>query len=308
MKSLLIAALVLSGANKEPTLPADALAALDQAEQATLYSLEPHDVVTAEDTALYKWKVLGQSRISGEPLRAARGAYRSAMVQGNFGFACFDPRHAIRIEDGGHVYDFLLCFACYRMSLYKDGKPVASVGVHGSPKVINDVLTAAGLPRSTSQDEVAFFEEQQNGRSNQDRFESAMPRSVVAIMSERLDVYAPDRLQRMKSALEVEFPQPERRILAVYRWFGSAPKEDTVAERLIEDLLLEYSTEELLAPFRSIEPSGTELAGANRLLTGIRFANRRPGDRDRIPDSLKAKLGPFPSHETLGVGTRFPIR
>jgi len=297
MKSLLLAALILSsGANKEPTLPADALAALDQAEHATLYSLEPRDPVTADAPVLHRWKVLGQTRISGEPLRAARGAYRSAMVPGDFGFACFDPRHAIRIEDGGHVYDFLLCFACYRMSLYKDGKPVASVGVHGSPKLINDVLVAAGLPRSTSEDEVAFFEEQQKGQIEMERFEAAMPRSVGNIMAESFTEYSADRLRRTQAALAQEYPRPKQRILALFHWLGSAPERKNGRdehERFIEDLLMAYTTEELLAPLRTTDPSDTQLAGAARLLAGIRFTNKRPGDWDRISASLKSSLSRF---------------
>lgn len=57
----------------------------------------------------------------------------------------FEPRHALRISSGGHAYDFLFCYECHELDVYKDDKLLDNYGATGSPKFLNNMLTKANV-------------------------------------------------------------------------------------------------------------------------------------------------------------------
>ncbi len=63
---------------------------------------------------------------------------------------CFDPRHGLRVTANGQTYDLLLCYACNQLYVYRGDRLVTSLGVTGSPRVLNDLLAAAKIPLSKS--------------------------------------------------------------------------------------------------------------------------------------------------------------
>ncbi len=63
---------------------------------------------------------------------------------------CYAPRHGIRFETDGHVYDAELCFECGYGYLYKDfdEEPIATIYADEPSNAWNDLLTDKGVPLS----------------------------------------------------------------------------------------------------------------------------------------------------------------
>lgn len=141
---------------KENKLPPEAEQALRAPDKVTLYSLEPWDEPTPGDKTLRKVKVLGQTDLDGERGAMAVAEFKAA-VSGWDGMIamCFDPRHALRVTAKAHTYDFLLCYECHQLYVYRDDKLLTTLGAAGSPKVLNELLSAAKLPLSTSAEKIA---------------------------------------------------------------------------------------------------------------------------------------------------------
>jgi hypothetical protein len=130
-------------------LTGESLHALKYSTNAILFSLDPMDRSLPEDksSSLDGFKILGQTTLDSAQVRLAAGAFRKAAEDWDKVSAnCFDPRHALMINFQGHMYDFLLCYQCHSMEVFKDDKSFTSIGVTGSPKILNDLLTAAHLP------------------------------------------------------------------------------------------------------------------------------------------------------------------
>jgi len=46
----------------------------------------------------------------------------------------------------GHTYDFLICYACQTLEIYRDGRNLTTLHLAGSPKVLNQLLRDAKIP------------------------------------------------------------------------------------------------------------------------------------------------------------------
>jgi hypothetical protein len=58
--------------------------------------------------------------------------------------ACFNPRHGIRVTTGEIVTDFVICFECQQVEVWRGGTCVADLPTTGSPAPVFDrVLEAA---------------------------------------------------------------------------------------------------------------------------------------------------------------------
>jgi hypothetical protein len=142
------------------TLPAadadlspEAAQALAQPESVVLYSLEPTVRPASPDLALDHFDVLGKTKLNTTDAGQAIEAFRAAMVYPGGPIivaACFEPRHAISIVSKGHRFDYLLCYACRGLEVFRDGKLVSDVLAFGSPDTLDALLRANGLPLSTS--------------------------------------------------------------------------------------------------------------------------------------------------------------
>ncbi len=66
---------------------------------------------------------LGQAQLEGNDIKLAATAYREA-VGGAITMCgdCSEPRHAIRAEYQGHVYDYIICYECLFTDVHKDGE------------------------------------------------------------------------------------------------------------------------------------------------------------------------------------------
>lgn len=146
---LLFVGLVGCSSHHDAGLPADALAALARPERVTLYALEPTASATRTDPTLDGLLVLGKADLPPSRTATAIAAFQRAIATPTRDAeACFDPRHALRIVSKGHTFDFLLCFECHALEVYRDGAPYAGATASGSPRALNALLRALRLPVS----------------------------------------------------------------------------------------------------------------------------------------------------------------
>ncbi|MBN8884942.1 MAG: hypothetical protein J0I77_04440 [Rudaea sp.] len=132
-------------------LPHDAELALASPTDVTLYSLEPW--ARKEDATYFGYQILGTIPLSGAKAAVAKAEFRDAYMtwkDPGYWAGCFDPRVALRIVYRATVYDFLLCYQCGYLRVYKNGAFVVELGATGNPTRLNAILQAAGVPISTS--------------------------------------------------------------------------------------------------------------------------------------------------------------
>ena len=90
-------------------------------------------------------------------------------------------------------------------------------------------------------------------------------------------------------SLSAAYPEPQARILALFRWFGRGAGPWTgfpVYEQLAEQILLQFPVEELIDALQDAPLSEEHLEGAARFFAGWAFANRASGEGVQLPPSL----------------------
>ncbi|MEO6846839.1 MAG: hypothetical protein ABI254_06245 [Chthoniobacterales bacterium] len=127
-------------------LPDSVVKALAAPDKAVLYSLEPLIKAGTGNEMLRGFKVLGETELSKENALIAAKEFQSAVTSGDELEHCFEPRHALQVTSGGQTYDLVLCYACKQLKVYQGKKMIVSVGAVGSPKILNNLLTAAKVP------------------------------------------------------------------------------------------------------------------------------------------------------------------
>jgi len=131
------------------SVPAAAWHCLREPQQMILYSIhpeEPADFVKGA-AVFHGYRILGQVSVAArsEQKRVA-AATQHAVLAALGEAACFNPRHGIRVSDGGHTCDFVLCFECGRMDYYLDHQTVGSTIIDRSPDALNAVLREGQVP------------------------------------------------------------------------------------------------------------------------------------------------------------------
>ena len=115
--------LLLIGCSK-PTKQPQVVAALEKLADApskmVLYSLNPedhHDGGLHTDTVFHSFGILGKAEItdSNEQRTLLRALARGASENDDHAAACFNPRHALHIEENGQSLDFTICFECLQV-------------------------------------------------------------------------------------------------------------------------------------------------------------------------------------------------
>jgi hypothetical protein len=273
-------------------LPEEVISALRSAGKATLYSLEPWEKAAAHDRTLHRYKILGQAELDQGRMRSVIAEFE-AVVSGWDGLIamCFDPRHAIRVTSGGATYDLLLCYECHQLYIYKDDRLVAKLGASGSPKKLNAMFLALNVPLSRSGERLAA--EQRKAQTSYEKWTAAMPSSVKPLWDGVLRSGFFPKIDPLRPALAGEFPDRRQRILALYGWFGSGAGPWTgfpSYELVVEELLLDFSTEDLIDAASNGQLNPSQLEGAARLFAGGRIATDRPEDRDSVPPALRKRL------------------
>jgi hypothetical protein len=283
-------------------LPADAAEALRSASEAEIYSLEPYDSAVdeeADSSRLHGYLVLGKTALDPVSSRAAVAEFETAVANWNgLVAACFDPRHGLRTKSNGHTFDFLLCYDCNGLAVYRDGTLLTSIGVTGSPRVLNEMMEALGLVLSETGYEPPSPEEIAEREAAMARWLGGMPASVLPHWeaSERFHSglgLSADEMAALRTAIERETPEPRTRIRSLLRWYGSGAGpwsgypgwEDVPAK-----LLLEFEAAELLAAVDLSVFDAAQTEGTARLFSGRSFQKESAKGQALLPEALKLAL------------------
>lgn len=126
-----------------------------------------------------------------------------------------------------------------------------------------------------------------------ERWLTAMPEAIRRVWPSALREFGQVEVGPLRAELEQSIRDRSERVLALLEWFGSGagpwsgfPSYEDAAE----DLLLDFSTIDIVAAtqFKKLSPAQTE--GAARLFGGWSFSQRRPGGLKDLPDALKRDL------------------
>jgi hypothetical protein len=282
-------------------LGAEAQQALHSGKHAVLYSLEPWSNPTKKVGRLHGFEILGQSKLSSTQESSAVAAFDAAIAGFNGATAaCFDPRVAIRIQANGHTYDFLLCYSCHQLEVYRDNESLPGIGAAGSPKALNELLASLNVPLSHSLEDM-----QASQQEERKKFDEGEKRWLLVMPASIRRVWDVDRQFRMgmnpfgkkladlKDALQAEIPERDERIRRLLVLYGSGvgPWNGVPGYEDISNVLLrDFPTEQIVAVAQSPNANDVLLEGAARYLAEWDFRHRYPQDLVLISAQLKARL------------------
>ncbi len=213
----------------------EAVSVLSEAKSAILYSLEPDaDVLKKRHIQKYhalkdnKW---GEVALSGEKAQIAGKEFRKTI--GGMVMTCVDcyqPRHALRVFHGGHVYDYKLCYSCFRLDVEKDGEFFLILGGNmdgATPDILNRILKDAGVPLAyiyTDEYKQWIEERDLQIEREKERWISEAPSSLKPILERNLSDngdYKEEQLSSFYQALERQYPDSGDMIRELLEWHGS---------------------------------------------------------------------------------------
>ncbi|HEY6154721.1 MAG TPA: hypothetical protein VIW07_13355 [Candidatus Udaeobacter sp.] len=120
--SLLLAS--LSSCTKQPHIVTALQKLADTPSKFVLYSIDPgklaHDESIQTETVFRGYDILGHAQITdaNEQRALLRALARGASQNDSTIAACFNPRHALHIEQGGRSIDFVICFECLQVRTF----------------------------------------------------------------------------------------------------------------------------------------------------------------------------------------------
>jgi hypothetical protein len=122
------------------TIPDDANAILEHAEQIALYSLKPE--------GLSKWNELGKTVVKDAETRKRLIAEFKTGVEESIGVGalCFNPRHMIKATYNGKSVEMVICFECMQVQVRLGDKEAKTIYIAQGPEAFFDkVLKDAGV-------------------------------------------------------------------------------------------------------------------------------------------------------------------
>ncbi|MGE3806016.1 MAG: hypothetical protein AB7K24_15190 [Gemmataceae bacterium] len=124
------------------TIPAPAQTALDKGAKLELFALspDPEEGKNAKE-AFHGYKVLNKTTLEGGDKSKIAAAFKKAVAanQGKAAF-CFNPRHGIRVVHDKKTVDFLICFECFQVHLFIDGKEAKGFLTENSAQPVFDAM------------------------------------------------------------------------------------------------------------------------------------------------------------------------
>jgi hypothetical protein len=147
-------------------------------------------------------------------------------------------------------------------------------------------------PRQAAEEKEAS---EKRDRADEERWVSAMPPSLRPLWPKVADVFPgqPVDTKPLSQALDKEFPDANKRVLALMSWFGSgagAWSGFPMYESVPEQMLLEYPTTDLVGAVQGAALSEQEQEGAARLFAGWEFNQKRPQDIRLVPTDVRHML------------------
>jgi hypothetical protein len=131
-----------------PRLPRVASKTLDRAETYELLSLSPERADAATPGLFHGFRVLGQTTITDRGTQARLNHALARGVESLFTNRprCFNPRHGIRATVAGQTTDFVICFECEQVQVWRDGERIGDWSTAASPQpIFDEALRQAGV-------------------------------------------------------------------------------------------------------------------------------------------------------------------
>lgn len=113
---------------------------LEAGDEVVLFSLNPKGFLDKKDeqgkTLFHGYEIVTHKKVVKDDDRKELVTSLKALVHwcSFLQAACFNPRHGLRITHGKTVTDYLICFECGRMYVYRDDKHFASFTLFGLKK------------------------------------------------------------------------------------------------------------------------------------------------------------------------------
>ena len=128
-------------------IPYRSARALHHADQYELYSLFPIATSGGTKPQFHGHNILGQISITDPAVRERLNtALEAGAKDGNDAHLCFNPRHGIRVTRGGEVTDFVICFECHQVEIWRNQQRAGGFLTSGIPQaVFDEVLKKASV-------------------------------------------------------------------------------------------------------------------------------------------------------------------
>ena len=222
---------------------------------------------------------------------------------------------AISIANLDNGYGFTcLCGTSPEVVLYHKRKVLATIGVLPGGTIRSSLWDSDAFiqdkekwfrwfddrnitsPRANYERDIA---DEEAARASEERWVAAMPEGLRPIWPKVMDqmmsagIPQPPNTKPFEEELAKEIPDESGRIRALMSWYGSGVGSWSgfpVYEDVAEEMLLEYSTSQLLKALDGVTLSEQETEGAARLFGGWEFRSRRPDDNAMISGRLKKQL------------------
>ncbi|HWB60888.1 MAG TPA: hypothetical protein VG733_15435, partial [Chthoniobacteraceae bacterium] len=201
----------------------------------------------------------------------------------------FDPAVKLTFYDAdGKDVSLFICLHCSEVSVRLGDKEVGFANFH----FVREKMRALAADIFPDDKEMLDFAGPRATVEENARWHEGMPESLRAMWDKAMtDEVFPD-VPPLKAALEKEFPDTSKRILALLEWYGSgagqwagSPRYETIPGAILVD----FSTAELLAEMQSTTLDDRQIEGAARFLS-VDFPGRHPGEYRNFPDPLKQAL------------------
>lgn len=97
-----------------------------------LLTLEP-DRVGDKPREYYGYEILGRAPISKERGYELIRSIKQGMAESQYSFACFEPRHGLRLTANDSIVDIVICFECQWIKVYVGDNQIADFHTSKSP-------------------------------------------------------------------------------------------------------------------------------------------------------------------------------
>jgi len=112
------------------------------ADSAILFSIDPVKQPRADENTFNQYKVINKKDLSHEDLGQVGKSFLEYMANESqkIEMACFNPHHGLRLIEGNHQYDFIVCFECKKMQIIDADKTTHEFSFSGNPDVLDSIL------------------------------------------------------------------------------------------------------------------------------------------------------------------------
>lgn len=232
-------------------------------------------------------------KISAESAGRAKALMSDRMTYFQGTSMCrFDPGVTLSFRKADREVTLLICLKCGDLSVMQEDKAIGFLSFANEPvlRLVRDIFPHDDDIRQLIEEREAAARE---AAEIDARWLAGMPKSIRPLWDKMPQDGSKVNLRPLQHALAREYPDRPARILALLTWYGSgegAWSSFPSYESVVENLLLDYSTADLVAAIDGERLTERQLDGAARLFGAWRFSKERPGEAASLPLELRKTL------------------